>query len=415
MANTERAVIGMILKGYPRISETFISNEILLLESLGFRIRIISMRQPREAFSHDNVRNIKARADYLPSTFWTSLHRLLPPFFELLRQKPRQACAALGLAWRRFKRTRKPATFKHLLQGAHVARRILPGSGISHLHAHFAHSPASVAMFASVLAQVPFSFTAHAKDIWTQEPSQLAEKIDRARFVVTCTLTNQAYLASLDTGRTPVRTVYHGIDLNYFSPNGRSSETRPPYRILTVARLTPKKGLPTVLRALALLKARGLSFRYLLVGAGEEREKLETLTRELGIQEWVNMPGAQPHEKVREEYGRAHVFVLASRITSSGDRDGIPNVLTEAMAMGVPVVATAVSALPELVEHGATGLLVPPDNALALAEALEQALTDQPLRQRLIPAAQERVRNTFDNRLLIKELAGILRREIPGA
>lgn len=411
----ERGVIGMVLKGYPRISETFISNEILLLESLGLRIHVISMRPGRESFAHEGVGRIKARVDYLPSELWTGLHRLLPPFMALLLDRPRQSREAWGLAWRRFRRTRRPATFKHLLQGAYVTRKILPGSGITHLHAHFAHSPTSVALFASVLSGLPFSFTAHAKDIWTQEPVQLAEKIDRARFVVTCTERNRAYLSGLSGGRTPVRTVYHGIDLGFFSPNGRSATARPPYTILTVARLTGKKGLPTVLKALALLARRGIPFRYELVGEGEDRASLEALVAELGLGGMVRLTGAQDHEAVREKYRRADVFVLGCRVTASGDRDGIPNVLVESMAMGVPVVATTVSALPELVEDGLSGLLVPPDDPEAMADALERALTDQELRRRLIPAARDKVRQHFDNQRLIQDLAGILRSEIPGA
>lgn len=410
-----KAVIGMILKGYPRISETFISNEILLLESLGIRIHIISMRAPRERITHESVRRIRARVTYLPSELSTGLHRLLPPFLSLLRSRPRQARRALRTAWRRFRRTRRLATFKHMLQGAYVARNILPGSGISHLHAHFAHSPTSVALFASILSGLPFSFTAHAKDVWTQDPAQLAEKIDLAKFVITCTQANREYLSSLGANSTPVRTIYHGIDLRFFSPNGRSGVARPPYRILTVARLTGKKGLTTVLRALYLLRNSGVPFLYELIGEGEERAALESLARELGIADAVSMPGVLTHEKVRERYRQADVFVLGCRVTASGDRDGIPNVLVESMAMGVPVVATEVSAVPELVRDGATGLLVPPDAPEAMAEALHKALGDQTLRLRLIPAAKETVAQGFDNALLIQDLATLLRREIPGA
>ncbi|MFO7596191.1 MAG: glycosyltransferase, partial [Desulfocurvibacter africanus] len=242
----QRNVIGMILKGYPRISETFISNEILQLESLGFRIHIISMREPREDFTHGNVRRIRAQVSYLPTELTTGLPRLLPPFLSLWRERPRETRAALALAWSRYRRTRRLATLKHLLQGAYIVRKILPGSDITHLHAHFAHSPTSVAMFVSLFSRLPFSFTAHAKDVWTQEAEQLAEKIDLARFVVTCTHANREYLTRLGSGRTPVHAVYHGIDLRFFAPNGRLPTAQPPFRILTVARLTGKKGLDTV-------------------------------------------------------------------------------------------------------------------------------------------------------------------------
>ncbi len=190
----ESGTLGMILKGYPRISETFISNEILLLEQRGFRIHIISMRSPREAFTHDSVRRIRARVDYLPETI---IGKRLPALcwhnlMQALRF-PRRYAAALSMAWRRWRRTRKSATIKHLLQAGYLCHKLLKGSGCRHLHAHFAHSPTSVAFFSHLLSGRPFSFTAHAKDIYTSDPRQLAEKAGAARFVATCTAaTNRA-------------------------------------------------------------------------------------------------------------------------------------------------------------------------------------------------------------------------------
>ncbi|MFO7596761.1 MAG: glycosyltransferase, partial [Desulfocurvibacter africanus] len=163
-----------------------------------------------------------------------------------------------------------------------------------------------------------------------------------------------------------------------------------------------------------LLRQRGLAFRYELVGEGEQRALLEAVVRELGLEDVASMPGVQTHEVIREKLRQADVFVLGSRIQENGDRDGIPNVLAESMAMGVPVVATSISALPEIVEDGITGLLVPPDDAQAMAAALERALTDQEMRQRMIPAAQKKVRQCFDNLRLIQDLATILRHEVPG-
>ena len=184
MSTSSRPVLGMILKGYPRISETFISNEILLLEQLGFAIHLFSMRRPRENFSHDNVKKIRAKVDYLPETLIKPLPLLLYHNICLAAAKPKVYAGALKTAYRRFKRTHKSATIKHLLQAGYLVHRFLPASGVTHLHAHFAHSPTSVAMFTSHLTGLPFSFTAHAKDIYTSDPNQLREKIERARFVV---------------------------------------------------------------------------------------------------------------------------------------------------------------------------------------------------------------------------------------
>ena len=406
-------VLGMVLKGYPRISETFISNEILLLEQAGIRIRIFSMRQPRENFSHANVKLIQAPVDYLPETLLLPLPRFLYHNLQLALKIPQNYWKALKMALRRFRRTRRLATLKHLFQAGYLVHRYLPGTGVVHLHAHFAHSPTSVALFTSILSGLPFSFTAHAKDIYTSNPEQLREKISLARFTVTCTGFNKKYLNSLSNGTgAPIHRIYHGIDTRLFEQQETSKRAANGYRLLTVARLIPKKGLPTVYRALQNLRDRGIEVKHTLIGDGEDRDKVLKLIKHLELEPIARWLGTQPHSAVIDHYCRADVFVLGCEVTSNGDRDGIPNVLMESMAMGVPVVATTVSAIPELVEDGVTGLLVPPGDEKRMAEAVIRLLTDRPLRDRIIAAARERVRNHFDNRVLIKELAAIYRKEL---
>jgi glycosyltransferase involved in cell wall biosynthesis len=408
-----RPVLGMILKGYPRISETFISNEILLLEQLGFQIHLFSMRQPRESFVHGSVQKIKAPVDYLPETLWRPLPKLLAYNLRLACKRPRRYARALKKAWRRFRRTHKTATLKHLLQAGYLVQRFLPGTHVGHLHAHFAHSPTSVALFASQLSGLPFSFTAHAKDIYTSHRRQLAEKISLARFVVTCTGYNQQYLKQLNGNRTtPVYRVYHGIDTRLFNHHCPRSKPHPPYQILTVARLTAKKGLPTVLKALQSIHRQGIAVKHTLIGDGEERENILALVKRYGLDSVTRWLGTQPHEVVIEHYRRADLFVVGCEVAPNGDRDGIPNVLLESMAMGVPVVATRVSAIPELVAHHKSGLLVPPRRPHLLAQAIQELLTNESLRQKVIQAGQETVAQAFDNRQLIKDLASILRENL---
>lgn len=411
MSGAVRPVLGMVLKGYPRISETFISNEILLLEKLGFTIHIFSMRRGRENFTHHSVGRIRARIDYLPETFLRHLPPLMFHNLCLAIRSPRRYAAGLRTVRRRFMRTRNPASLRHFLQAGYLVSKCLPGRGVGHLHAHFAHSPTSVALYASELSGLPFSFTGHAKDIYTSDPEQLREKIARARFVVTCTEFNRRHLLALGDGtETPVHRIYHGIDTGLFASGGeiRAAPVRTK-RLLTVCRLTEKKGVPTVLRALKHLHARGVALDYTLIGDGAEREKILGMIRELGLEPVCRWLGSQPHHVVLEHYRRADLFVLGCEVASDGDRDGIPNVLFESMAMGVPVVTTAVSAIPELVESGMTGLLVPPKQPQALADAMLAMLTDEALRRRVIPAARERVLRDFDNRLLVDELAKIYR------
>ena len=221
---------------------------------------------------------------------------------------------------------------------------------MGHLHAHFAHSPTSVALYASELSGLPFSFTAHAKDIYTSDPEQLREKIALARFVVTCTEYNRRHLLRLAGSlTTPIHSIYHGIDTGFFA-NGDAirAVVSPPYHVLSVARLIEKKGIPTVLRAVKHLKDRGVRMVYTLIGDGQDREKILGLIRQLELEPVCRWLGVLPHDRVIEHYRRADLFVLGCEVAADGDRDGIPNVLFESMAMGVPVVATGISAIPEL-------------------------------------------------------------------
>ena len=410
MTGRGRPVLVMVLKGYPRISETFISNEILLLERLGFTVRIVSMRQPREDFSHASVDHIRAEVVYLPEYILPALGRLLAANLRTLCAHPRGWLRAAGLMLRHFIESPKSATIKHLLQAGLLCQEALRPGEAPHLHAHFAHSPTSVAMFAGLMSGAPVSFTGHAKDVWTQNPARLAEKIGRAAFVVTCTMANVAYLKKLSPNGTPIFGVYHGIDLTLFDGQGARPAAGPPYRLLTVARLTAKKGLDTVLEALAILAGQGIPFTYDLVGAGEDRDELAELAARLGLADRVRFHGALPHERVLDLYRSAHAFILGCRVLPNGDRDGVPNVVVEAMAMGVPVAATDVSALPELARNEETGLTCPPNQPSALAGNIARLLTEAGLAERLAGAARAAVVQDFDNAANTRRLAAIFAR-----
>ena len=406
--NTAKPVMGMVLKGYPRISETFISNEIRLLEEKGIAVHIFSMRNPRESFTHKSVQSIRAEVTYLPSEFWLALHRFIWPNLSAALQFPGGYLRAAALAWQRFLRNHNPMTFKHFFQAAYLVHHAR-GKNIAHLHAHFAHSPTSVAMFASAISGIPFSFTAHAKDIYTSDRAQLAEKIAKAAFVVTCTRYNKEYLENLVDHRQEVHCVYHGIDLALFFAHAVRRTPSPPYTFITIARFVEKKGVPDILEALSVLAGEGFPFRYILIGDGDDREAITSKIHTLGLDDRVTLPGTLAHEQVLEFFQQADCFVLGCRIAKSGDRDGIPNVLAESMALGVPVVGTRVSGIPELVEHEVTGMLVDASNPQEFAQTLKRIVTDQALRQRIIPAARERISQVFDNKQLIEVLVALYR------
>ncbi|WP_027181574.1 glycosyltransferase [Oleidesulfovibrio alaskensis] len=398
--NREAPVLGFVLKGYPRISETFIANEIRLLEEQGLSIRIFSMRAPRESFSHDSVRAIRAQVTYLPESMLRGLPVLLRHTLRRLLRDPAAFRRAASLWLARRKGTEKLHTWaKHFMQACCLADAAEHnGPHIGHLHAHFAHTPASVALYAAELLRIPFSFTAHAKDIYTQPPQRLKFKLDRAAFAVTCTGYNKQHLDGMGS-RTPVHTVYHGIDLGLFNPAACTPPVPPPYTVMTVARFVEKKGLGIVAQALGLLRGQGLDVRWLLVGDGnaKARRKLAAQIRQAGMQDHVTMTGTLTHTQVLEQYNGVHAFALGCLLAKNGDRDGIPNVIAEAMALGVPVAATGVSGIPELIIHGRTGMLAPPDDAAALADALRPLLTDTALRQKITQAARSHVEAVFDS------------------
>ena len=406
-------VLGMILKGYPRISETFISNEILLLEKLGIQVRLFPMRHPREDFCHASVNEIQARVDYLPTYLWSDLHILLYHNVFLAIKKPASYIRALGLTAKRFVRKRNLATLKHLLQAGYMVNRLLLNSPeVKHLHSHFAHSPTSVTMFASMLSGLPFSFTAHAKDIYTSDPAQIKEKIDLASFVVTCTKYNKQYLAQIaQDSQTPIHCVYHGIDIELFSESTQeNSEAKEPYSLMTVARMTEKKGLPTIYAALKILQNKGVSFTHTLVGDGDDRDETLQLIKQLDLQQNCHWAGTQTHDDVLELFRDSDLFILGCEIAKNGDRDGIPNVLVESLAMGVPAVSTTVSGVPEILEDKTTGLTVPPSSPARMAEAILTLLTDEPLRARIKECGRQKVINDFDNKKHIKVLAELYKK-----
>lgn len=411
MADNLTPTLGYILKGYPRISETFISNEILLLEKLGFTMRLFPMRQPRESFSHSSVKKISAKVDYLPTELLPEFCRLLLPNIFLAVKKPHTYKKSLRIAQEGIAKGRELATLKHLLQaGFLVNNHLLRDRNIVQLHGHFAHSPTSVTMFASIMSDIPFSFTAHAKDIYTSNPEKIFRKIERANFVVTCTRHNKEYLQKIAGNcPTPIYCIYHGIDLNLFRYNGRHHAASEPFKLLTVARMTEKKGLPTIYRTLARLRDRNIKFNHTLIGDGDDRQNILALISSLGLNDHCRWQGTQTHEEVLHHFKESDLFILGCEIAKNGDRDGIPNVLVESLAMGVPAVSTNVSAIPEILVNGRTGLTVPSKSPEELENAIIQLLTDNTLRKRLIEGGQEHVQNNFNNSLWIEQLADLFR------
>lgn len=398
----------VVLKGYPRLSETFIAQELLGLEQAGFELQLVSLRHPTDKTRHAVHDEIQAPVNYLPEYLHDEPWRVLRSLFTSMRLPGFVPALRAFLSDLRHDRTRN--RLRRFGQALVLAAE-WPADA-RWLHAHFIHTPASVAAYAARLLEVPWSVSAHAKDIWTSPARELSDKLASARWAVTCTAVGHRYLQSLASRPDTVHLSYHGIDLQRFPAHERPPSVRDgsaandPITILSVGRAVGKKGFDTVLKALATLP-EALHWRFVHIGDGSERVRLQALAKDLGIEPRISWLGAIAQSDVLSNYQAADLFVLACRVTDDGDRDGLPNVLVEAASQGLPCVTTRVSAIPELFVDDDNALLVESDDVAALSAALARAISEPVLRDRLGEAAQEKVRSTLDYHTSIRQLAGL--------
>lgn len=427
--------IAYIIKGYPRLSEIFIANEIYLLQQAGVPLRLYVIKKESEAKRHAVIDKITAPIHYLPpvtsltATFflrwlWQNMFAYLPAHRRLFRRRRLAYLRTLAraLAYCFLHRTRrlswpKKAYIKEFLQAGFIADNALSVGSVRHFHAHFCHGATTIALFAGELAGIPFSFTAHAKDIYQPKLNPgtlLQKKIHRARFVTTCTRTNREYLHQLSSNGTPIYAIYHGLDAKKFAPRDERDGTPTPL-ILSVGRFVEKKGYPYLLKACRLLVERGWAFRCVLIGEpGEQSGLVENLRRELRLETRVELHGPMTQSELIDWYQRSDIFALPCVVAGDGDRDGIPNVLAEAMAMGLPVVSTQISGIPELIENGVDGILVPQRDVYALAAALERLIRQNPLRKRFGQAARAKICRVFDATENTRKLASLYAQVLDG-
>jgi glycosyltransferase involved in cell wall biosynthesis len=388
--------VAYLLKTFPRLSETFILNEILGLERLGIDIQIFSLQKPDSGPVHPAVAQVKGTVTYVPLRGprfrFADLGRLLLCHLKLSLVETRRYCTAAKFFFF------EPGKFRLLdyLQAGYLAW-VLRRDGFAHLHVHFANVPASVAEVVHRLIGIPYSLTAHAKDIYLTPAAELARKIEAAECVLTCTAHNQRYLEDLASGRTPVRLAYHGVDLGRFGiwpPHPPTAISDRPL-IVSVGRFCEKKGFAYLICACRILADHGYRFNCQIVGYGELQNKLERMIVDLRLEEFVELPGRMTQDQLAALYQRARMFVLPCLITGNGDRDGIPNVLIEAMASGTPVISTDVSGISELVQHMENGLLVKQRDVRAIAEAMELLFFRHDLGSRLARNGRETVLRRF--------------------
>jgi glycosyltransferase involved in cell wall biosynthesis len=429
------AEIAYIIKGFPRLSETFIANEIHLLESMGMKLRLYSVTRGNDSKVQAIISRIQAPVSYLPpatslsdSNFVVWLYHNLPRFvashLRLVRRRPWVYCKTLAaVVWMSWKYRLTPLSkprkvfFKEFLQAGDIALRVLGTGNVRHLHGHFCHGATTITWFVSRLTGLPFSFTAHAKDIYTSELNpgdMLRRKLMAARFVVTCTAANYRHLTQVCPEYKNLHVVYHGLDTDYFAPLAQAATEDVPL-LLSVGRFVEKKGFGFLIEACAKLKSAGVRFRCLLVGPeGNDSERILRMIDSLHLSDVVTTQNAVTQEELRSIYQRATVFVLPCLLLDNGDRDGIPNVLAEAMAMGIPVVSTAISGIPELIDDGEDGFLVPARNSEALASATRRLLDSRELRRQLSAAGRRKVCRNFDSRQTTSRLKELFVAAIQG-
>jgi glycosyltransferase involved in cell wall biosynthesis len=399
MSRSDSFRVGYVVKRYPRYSETFIVREILAQEESGLDVEIFSMRPSYDGHFQDLIARVRGRVNYLhfpadgllPETlsaasltashFWKSLRGadlLMPDFFETLGEirdeEARYVYQAVALAC--------------------AVRR----AKIDHLHAPFANEPATVTRLASRLAGVPYSFTARAKDIFHEsvQPEDLERKLRDAVGVVTISDFHLAYLReTYGSLADHVIRVYNGLNLSEF-PYSEPSHRAP--LILAVGRLVEKKGFAVLIDACALLSQQGRLFQCRIVGDGALREDLAARIERLGLTSQVDLVGPRPQNEVIQEMQRAAVLAMPCVVGEDGDRDGLPNVIQEALALGTPVVSTDVTGIPEVVRDGETGLQVRQGDPIALAAALDRLLADPDLRVFLARQARNLIEAEFDIR-----------------
>lgn len=382
--------IAYVLKRYPRLSETFIVNEMTELKRQGIEVVIVAFKDPGEPLVHDKTRALGAPIYYLPA----------------------KSAIAKGLATKsvdRYGGMERVLTVEALqgrlsqdeyftLLAASSFAPLLQAMGVDHIHAHFATAATAAAAFLSRLTGIPYSFTAHAKDIFHDSVDRrtLAERIEGAKFVITVSDFNKRYLEELlrtEKRQGCILRLYNGIDLSLFRFGEIDAE---PQRIVAVGRLVQKKGFAYLIEALRLLKEKGKRVRCDIIGEGEDRENLERMIAESSLAPLVSLPGAKTQTEVIRMMQRAQALVLPCIVGDDGNRDGLPTTLLEAMALGVPVVSTRVTGIPEIISDGVDGLLVEQKDAAALARAIESLLNAAPLREKLRQAALAKIRENFD-------------------
>jgi glycosyltransferase involved in cell wall biosynthesis len=393
-----------IVRSWPRLSQTFVVNEVLALERRGVELAIYSLVRSHEPIVQPQVDDVRAPVRYLEHQLaepWTRRARV---HLSVLAADASRYLHALGYCLRNpalaagYGESSTLGCFAHAVRiAAGVESMRAAGKNPVRVHAHFAHDPALVGLLVSRLTGLPFSFTGHARDLLQIPAESLAARAEAADTLVTCCQANADHIDSVvpDGRRPPVLVLHHGVDLTRFRPTPRDPAAPVP-KLVSVGRLVHKKGYVDLLHALATVKESGAPFTCDIYGDGPLGGQLLALRSELGLAEQVRFMGARNSDRIRRALGEADAFVLTPQVMVDGDRDGIPNVLVEAMACGLPVVTTTAGGITELVRHGHNGLVCEAGDVPAIAAGVGRLLRDPGLRAALGAAARSTVEADYD-------------------
>jgi glycosyltransferase involved in cell wall biosynthesis len=416
----EPITVAYFLRSWPRLSQTFILSEILMLEAQGMVVRVVGLESSGEQLVQPDVARVRGPIAYLNELLPRSRQgRALLHLRTFLSAPAPYLRALICVA----KGTREHRSGYHNYSGwrcfdlAAAAASMLSEAGssdkrVGHLHAHFAHDPAFVGLLVHLLTGIPFSFTAHARDLYQIEPRALVRRAGKAGHVVTCCRANRDYLSSRLPPRlgSRIRLIHHGVDVKVFHPpETRRSSQLPAPRLVTVARLVEKKGLTDLIRACHILAQREVGFGCLIYGDGPQRAELESLIEAFGLAGRVSLMGSCTQSELVDVYQGADIFVLTPYVTGEGDRDGIPNVIMEAMASALPVLVTDSGGVDEIVVDGVNGLVAAPRDVEGIARGLDVLLGDADLRAQLGAAGRRTVVGGWDAWACSAELACVFR------
>ena len=388
-----RVKVAYIMSAFPALTETFILYEILAMQQLGIAIELYPLRRLKEDVVHPEVAQLSGHVHHQPFISPAVLraqlhfmrHRPLAYFkvlFEVLKGTFGSANFFFGAA----------AIFPKAVLFAYEMEK----QKINHVHAHFATHPAVAALIIHRLTGIPFSFTAHGSDLHV-ERRMLDKKVEAAAFAVTISSFNKEIMIEEcgEQARGKIHIIHCGVDPEAF-PDRPGMNGGGRFQILCVAAFKDVKGHKYLVEACKILQERGVDFVCHLVGEGELRSRIEEQIAQDRLQNKVVLHGARPRSEIVRMLAQSDILALASVPTPRGKREGIPVVLMEGMASGLPVVASRLSGIPELVEDGRSGFLVPPGDPLALADALQRLRDNPHLRQQMGQAGRDKVTREFN-------------------